>query len=477
MIVTKPYLVFIVFCTLIITASCSLHNRDADNTSGDSVTNQPLTLTQTDYTMNDKPYNIVVSETDIANFSISADSINPTLCNLLFYWVQPPSDSAVRQLKLLLGKGATPNCDCEITYSTRRLVSYIPIVKHMLKRQYNTNTLVTTPIHLAVWQNDLNLVKILTNKSVDLNQINAENEYPITIAITNNNTAMIDLLLQSGADIKNAFLYKSTDVETIRYLVSKGADPKTIDVNFALDDQTKLQELLKLKPDLNRYTMDAEKVVADVNILKLLLDNGLSPSAICNFPDECPLIFAAIKFGSIETFDLLVSRGADIKTRCESGFAETTLAQAVKSRRYSIVEKLVAKGMNINERDKFNRTPIYYAIEEDDAEMNLLLIRKGANLKNRDMLGETPMLYAVKNNKYVAIQQLIKNGGNPNDKNSNNESLLQCAIDNNNYSMVKLLIENGANTQAKIENLPLAEYARQNDASLEIIDLLKSRNQ
>jgi len=61
-----------------------------------------------------------------------------------------------------------------------------------------------TALHWAIYLDDLETVKLLVGAGADVNARNQYDVKPLSLACTNGNAAMVELLLKSGADFNTA---------------------------------------------------------------------------------------------------------------------------------------------------------------------------------------------------------------------------------------------------------------------------------
>lgn len=411
------------------------------------------------------------SDTLMYDYTVSNDSLDIALCKLIY--TEDYSDAKQDMLSELLLRGANADCVCELSYSVRKMGTYVPVVKHFYRRKYREHIMVTSPLHLAINREELPLIKKLLASGAQVNKPSKDGIYPLEIAIQTNNQPIVDYLIAQKADPKLICLCYSQNIKTIKSLIALGADSKTIDINFALDNPPLLKQLLALKPDLNRYPMDTRRLLNNLEVLELLLDHGLSPNAKGTFPDECPIIFSAIKYTTDDrAFDLLLERGAKLTGSCRTGFADNLLIAAVDQQRYSIVKKLIDKGLDPNAADWTKQTPVYYAITRDDERMIRLLVEHGADIHYNKYFNHTPLYVAVQLRKYTAAKTFIDLGAEVNYVDKYGSTPLVEAIENNDLAMAKLLVSNGADLDYRYQGQTLIEYAQEKNASPSIITLL-----
>lgn len=348
-----------------------------------------------------------------------------------------------------------------------------PGTTSFFRGKYNTHSIVTKPLHLGISTGNRKIISILIENGANLNVKNGDGIYPLEVALGIENIKVIDLLIEKGADVKKICLCNSDNFEIIEYLISKGADASTIDINFALDDYNTLKKILHYRPDLNNSKIDAEKGVSGKQILTLLLENGLSPDARGNFPDKCPLVFAAIKYSDVETVEILRKYKAHFNVSCQSGFAETPIIMAVSEQKHDIVKKLFDYGLNINKQDWANRTPIYFAIAKNDGEMIGILADNGASLTYNKYFDENPLFFAVSSDKSIVADVLISKGADVNKIGVDKKLPVYLAIEENNLAMLRLLVDKGTNINYKREGKSIYEFALENNVAPEILSYLK----
>lgn len=66
----------------------------------------------------------------------------------------------------------------------------------------------------------------------------------------------------------------------------------------------------------------------------------------------------------------LVTVGSSVPGWCDT----EALIEAIKSGDIQAIQKLIAKGMNLNQLDKYEQTPLYWAAGEGNVEIARMLI-------------------------------------------------------------------------------------------------------
>jgi len=418
-----------------------------------------------------------VNKIDYSKLNINKDSLDIKLYELIDNSADMDEPTILNNIEILIQKGSKPDALVEITFSVRKPGSYIPIIKEFYNNKYREYTTVTTAVHAAAGCGKVSVMKKLVSHGAKLNIANADNVYPIDISLKTGDVKMVNYLIEAGADVKKANLAMCENIPLIEQLVGAGANPKTININFALDDKEKLKKLLALKPDINKLELDFSTIMSDNELFDLLINNGLSPNAQGKFPDGCPAIFSAIKYDNFSAFKKLHSMGADLKTKCQSGFGETPLQTAIYYQRIDALIYLIANKVSPNEKDWTGKSALYKACYSDNDQIINILIDAGANIENHEYFDNTPLMEAANSGKYIAAQALINHKANVNFTNKYGETPLTMAVKKNDFAMIKLLVENGAKTNLNYKNKTLIQFALENSAPQMIIEYLKNKQE
>lgn len=115
------------------------------------------------------------------------------------------------------------------------------------------------------------------------------------------------------------------------------------------------------------------------------------------------------------------------------------------------IEKLVAQGVNLDERDKFGYTPLILAANDGKIEIADLLIEKGAKLNYKSADGETALHAAIRKCDVEMTRLLLDRGALITEKGKDGSTPLICAIVSNCLYIVELLLERGADPDERDE--------------------------
>ncbi|GAB6098370.1 hypothetical protein JCM16358_02490 [Halanaerocella petrolearia] len=113
---------------------------------------------------------------------------------------------------------------------------------------------------------------------------------------------------------------------------------------------------------------------------------------------------------------------------------------------------LIKQDININQKDKYGKTPLMWAaMINNNPEVIRLLIKAGAKINLKDKDGRTPLMHAAKTNKNPKIATtLLKNGASPHSRsNKTGKTALMFALEEDRPKMIKSLIKAGSDVNAR----------------------------
>ena len=255
-----------------------------------------------------------------------------------------------------------------------------------------------TSLMRAVKLGDPDRVRTLLYANVDTNERNFAGITPLTVAAEKGNLEIVTLLVDNGkADVNLPSSYGVTpliaaaaagNTDVARYLVKKGADA-------SVKDNTGKTPIL--------YAISTN----NPELIAALSSNN---EAAVNLPDKTgntPLIYAAQK-GYLKQTKTLLANGANPDYRnLSSGLS--ALSSAAAEGNTDIIRALVQNGKaNINLPDLNGRTPLMYAIEQNQPEAVRTLISLKANLNAQDNDGATALMRAAAKGDSNTVALLLK---------------------------------------------------------------------
>ena len=112
------------------------------------------------------------------------------------------------------------------------------------------------------------------------------------------------------------------------------------------------------------------------------------------------------------------------------------------------VKQFLQKGVGVDARDAYGRTPLMYSLS--NLENVRYLVGKGADVNARDDLGETPLIKAAFLGQLDVVRYLVEKGADLNAQSNSGETPLMRAI--RDLDVVKFLVEQGADINAADKN-------------------------
>ena len=106
---------------------------------------------------------------------------------------------------------------------------------------------------------------------------------------------------------------------------------------------------------------------------------------------------------------------------------EPSLHQAVKSGDKKNILNLLQQGLEVNQRDCCDQTPLHWAAHYGFHNIIDLLIQRGAFVNAKDKNGRTALYFSVKNNHPKSVHALLLANAASNDVNEDKESILYIA--------------------------------------------------
>jgi ankyrin repeat protein len=271
----------------------------------------------------------------------------------------------------------------------------------------------TTPLHWAVWADDVPTVEALLRGGANARASNVFTLTPLAIAAEHGNAAIVRRLLQAGATADGVdaagetvlmTAVRSGSVETVRLLIEAGAAVDAFEPQLRLTPlmwaaRTNSGAIARLLIDkgasLEARTRVGAKPAArppgtgggshGVGIVR----SGVPPQGEQQPTPGgmTPLLFAA-RDGAVDAARVLIDAGAELNAADPNGM--TPLLMAITNAQIAVAQLLVDKGADVRVVDWYGRTPLWAAVE-----IRNLDLRSGATDNGVDREGAMRLIASI----------------------------------------------------------------------------------
>ncbi|WP_253303083.1 ankyrin repeat domain-containing protein [Wolbachia endosymbiont of Phyllotreta cruciferae] len=277
-------------------------------------------------------------------------------------------------------------------------------------------------LHLAAMIGEVNAVRYLIGKGVDVNVRNALHHTPLHLAAGIGHAEVVKILIREGKaeidvfDARNQtpmhYAVNNKKLEIVKLLLKLGAD-----VNSTRMGQNSMK-LLPIHIAVSNTNYDERDLCLD--ILKCLIREPNAQVNLQDYENKTPLHYAE----RLKTIEVLLTReDIDPLVKDDSGktpfdYAKPEIKKALVSNKYGseknsllhlaaqmgeveLVESILKEEIDIDISNNKGLSPIYLAAEKGHLHVVKLLLKKGANY--------TPVLHsAIKSNNLELLKTLFK---------------------------------------------------------------------
>lgn len=262
---------------------------------------------------------------------------------------------------------------------------------------YRKNDKGETALTLAIQNQNVAVVEVLTKKAV-INLKNDEGESPLTLAIKSGNMAIINLVTKRAkASLRNDAgetpLYLAIELDDLfllETLLSKGAK-----INRKSNGVTPLARATELnKPKAVAFLIKNNAKINEPN------DNGETP------------LYIAMNKGHDIVAGILLSKSADPQgdANWKNKIGTPILHLATINGNPAIIRVLINYGAEVSATDYMDNTALSVAAELGHVEVIRTLIQNNADVSHQNMRGDTPLMLAAANKKDEAVTLLLESG-------------------------------------------------------------------
>uniref|UniRef100_A0A6P7GCT2 Serine/threonine-protein phosphatase 6 regulatory ankyrin repeat subunit C-like n=1 Tax=Diabrotica virgifera virgifera TaxID=50390 RepID=A0A6P7GCT2_DIAVI len=314
------------------------------------------------------------------------------------------------------------------------------IVKYLVEKGADVNAIEVTrgrsPLHYATFNNDLELVRLLTESgaNVQYSSTDVDIDMPILFAVEVGNREIVKYYLENGIDV-DVKLGKN-EMTPLHIAASRGYI-KLVDYLLLNNANVHLKDLQNRSSIHHAVISGKVKIVHDIiekgvnindgdifkwtplyiacrvnyfEIVKLLFKNGAMSNLEERSRNRCPVNLAT-KMGRLEIVKYFIIGGVDVNGTTEQC---TLLHVASRFKQFEIVKYLLENGADVNKKVQ-GVTPLYVAVDNLCPNVTELLILNGADLKLAEYEGESILWLALEavrayepRNHTVVVKVIIK---------------------------------------------------------------------
>jgi len=303
------------------------------------------------------------------------------------------------------------------------------------------------PLTIAAKYGQLEMVEYLLSKNVDIEAQNGDDETALMEAVINDQYEVAEYLLKKGAKTHYTILdkyprdalYKASrngNIEMMKLIINNGYTLNDKSIDLAMHGATEKNQTEALK-----------------YLLSIGADIGIEY-------DSTPLLETACLLGNLEVVKLLVENGTNIDGKNGEG---RPLNLAAYYGNTEIVEYLIENGVNVNavavstDDEKAGLTgssALMRATYKGNLDIIKLLVENGADLEYQyeQVDNDTVLITAAERGSRNIVEYFIQKGSDINYQNQKGKTALIKAVEKNNADNVKVLLKYGADISLKDEN-------------------------
>lgn len=156
-----------------------------------------------------------------------------------------------------------------------------------------------------------------------------------------------------------------------------------------------------------------------------------------NIESANKLLLAAALHGNVQEIKKYMAKGAEVNCKDKNG--NTPLNMVAKLSYYNLVRYFVEKGADVNTSNNDQITPLHYGVEYNNVKIVQLLLEKGANIDAQDSISETPLHWAGWTGNIETARLLLRYGANPYTPNNTDVTPLFNAIRQEHWKLENIL--------------------------------------
>ena len=200
-----------------------------------------------------------------------------------------------------------------------------------------------------------------------------------------------------------------------------------------------------------------------IELLELLIANGVSPRGKSAYGESAVRVLS--RLGRFDAVRSLLDLGAD-----PDDIAFTPLCEAVAFGTLADVERAIARGPDLEERDHWERTAWIVAVQTGDINTAERLRAAGADVNARGRCSKPAFFYAILNRETEMLRWLLGIGIDVTQTDDFGTTALATAVESGSEEIVRLLLDAGADVNEGAEFRTALQSACSREMALLLLD-------
>ncbi|AWW50860.1 ankyrin repeat domain-containing protein [Wolbachia endosymbiont of Folsomia candida] len=317
----------------------------------------------------------------------------------------------------------TPDDEGKTSLCYARNVERKEILEALINNKYGSEQ--DSLLHLAAMMGEINAVRYLIRKGVDVNSKNALHHTPLHLAAGIGHANVVKTLVKEGNaaidvfDARNQtpmhYAVNNKKLEIVKLLLKLGGD-----VNLVRKGQGSMK-LSTLHNAVSVSNYDERDLCLD--IVRCLINATGSQVNLQDYENKTPLHYA----DRLKTIEVLLTR-EDIDPLVKDDNGKTPFCYAKEGNRPEIIKALMS-----NKYGADKNSLLHLAAERGYVELLDDILKEGINVNILNGKNQSPIYLAAEKGHLSVVKSLLKKGANP-------ISAINYGIKSNNLELLKILL-------------------------------------
>ncbi len=315
-----------------------------------------------------------------------------------------------------------------------------------------------TPLHIAAYMGNEEMVSMLLKYKADPNNANTRKETPLHRGCFKGNVEVIRLLIENKGDIYLTdefhasvlqYAVRSKKIKAVKYLISVGAIINSLDIR-------------------NQSTLHYAALYSTVDIVKFLIETGVNPYSKTTY--LLTPLHIAIEHPNFEMVNVFLESG--LTSYDKSKFGLSPYDEALQKNKFEAIELFNRLKNDKDYQSRLRSNALTLSIVRNDFDQADSLIPR-SNVNAKDIFGNTPLFYAIMNQEPYLVERLLEFDASIYAIDKMKMDAIYYAVLVGNKEIVQAIMKKQVNLSKRYLGYTVLEYAMYSDDD-EIYQLLKN---